>query len=77
MLVIDDNGCPAQGVKVKRKLSSANKKMINVKPLSAKTDASGLATFTIRAKKDKGKANVKFSVGGVKDKPKVKIALTK
>jgi hypothetical protein len=77
IIVTDNDGCTAEGVKVTRKLSSANRKMINVKPLSAKTDASGQATFTIRAKKDKGKADVKFCVGGVKDKPKVKIALTK
>ncbi|WP_347274777.1 carboxypeptidase regulatory-like domain-containing protein [Candidatus Kuenenia sp.] len=77
IIVTDNDGCTAEGVKVTRKLSSANKKMINVKPLSTKTDASGQATFTIRAKKNKGGASVKFSVGGVKDKPKVKIALTK
>ena len=77
IIVTDNDGCTAEGVKVTRKLSSANKKMINVKPLSAKTDASGQATFTISAKMDKGEANVKFRVSGVKDKPAVTIVLAK
>ena len=77
IIVTDNDGCTAEGVKVTRKLSSANKRKIKVTPASAITDASGQAMFTIRAKKDKGEANVKFSVSGVKYKPAVKIALTK
>ncbi len=77
IIVTDNDGCTAEGVKVTRRLSSSNKRKIKVAPASAITDASGQATFTIRAKKDKGEANVKFSVSGVKDKPAVTIALTK
>lgn len=75
--VTDDNGCPAAGVKVKKRVSSANNKKVSVSPLSATTDASGLVAFTIKAKKNKGYATVKFKVDGVKVKPKVKVALTK
>nr|CAJ72259.1 protein with unknown function [Candidatus Kuenenia stuttgartiensis] len=77
VLVTDEDGCPAQGVKVKRKLTSANKKKIKVTPASETTDTSGQATFTVKAKKSKGKANVKFAVKGVKDKPKVNVTLAK
>lgn len=77
VLVTDEDGCPAQGVKVKRKLTSANKKKIKVTPASETTDTSGQATFTVKAKKNKGKANVKFAVKGVKDKPKVNVTLAK
>ncbi len=74
--VTDDDDCPAQGVKVKRRVSSANNKKVSVSPTSATTDASGQVAFTIKAKKNKGNANVKFNVSGVKDKPKVKATLT-
>lgn len=77
VLVTGDNECPAQGVKVKRKLTSANKKKIKVTPASAKTDENGEATFTVKAKKNKGKANVKFGVKGVKVTPKVNVSLSK
>ena len=77
VLVTGDNECPAQGVKVKRKLTSANKKKIKVTPASQKTDRTGQATFTVKAKKNKGKANVKFGVKGVKVTPKVNVSLSK
>ncbi|MCF6147828.1 MAG: hypothetical protein E3K37_04125 [Candidatus Kuenenia sp.] len=75
VLVTDDEGCPASGVKVKRGLTSKNKKKIKVTPSSAETDTSGQATFTIKAKKKKGSANVKFKIKGVTN-PKVNVNLT-
>lgn len=75
-MVADDDGCPAAGVKVKRKVSSANSKKIKVSPASVLTDINGEASFTIKAKKNSGKASVKFRVNGAKNKPKVTVNLT-
>ncbi|MBM4066125.1 MAG: carboxypeptidase regulatory-like domain-containing protein, partial [Planctomycetes bacterium] len=75
--VTDDEGCPAEGVKVTRKLSSSNKKKIKVTPSSGETDSNGQVSFEIKAKKSSGKASVKFSVSGVSAKPKVSVTLTK
>ena len=68
-----DDNCPVEGTEVTVKINKASKKCISVSPTTAITDASGVAAFTIKAKKVTGRARVTFKSGGLKKNLVVKV----
>jgi len=75
--VTGDNGCPVQGDTVTASVNSTGKNVISVSPISATTDASGEATFTITAKNKTGNATVTFKEGNSNLRTKVKVKVVK
>jgi len=67
------NDCAVEGVSVTATINAAGKKRISISPTSESTDASGEATFTIKAKKKTGNARVTFKAGAVKKSMTVKV----
>ncbi|MBI2472535.1 MAG: carboxypeptidase regulatory-like domain-containing protein, partial [Planctomycetes bacterium] len=68
--------CPGgvvAGETVTATINAAGKKRISVSPASATTDPSGVATFTITAKKTTGNARVTFKAGDVKKSQTVRV----
>ena len=57
--------------------NKADAKRISISPASAKTDASGEATFTITATKKTGNARVTFQAEGVKKPLKYTVKVKK
>jgi hypothetical protein len=68
-----DNGCPVADKDVTVKINTAGKKCITVSPASATTEESGVAMFTIQAKKAIGRARVKFKAGSLNKSIVVKV----
>lgn len=75
--VTGEDGCVAEDVKVKTKVSKNNPEKIKITPSGQKTDANGQVIFTIKAKKGKGKADINFKAKGVNKKIKVTVYLIK
>jgi len=71
--LIGDNGCPVADKDVTVKINKAGKKCVTVSPASGTTEASGVATFTIQAKKAIGRARVTFKAGSLKKAIVVKV----
>lgn len=76
IMATDDRGCPVEGVKCKRILSSSSKRHIDVTPRSTKSDENGQTVFTITAK-EKGAAKIKFKVKGIEGKMTVIVTVVK
>ena len=68
-----DNGCMVEGEEVQVTINKAGKKCITVSPARATTEASGVARFTIQAKKAIGRAKVKFKAGSLNKSIVVKV----
>ena len=68
------NNCAVSGDKVRASSNDTSK--VKVSPSSATTNASGLATFTVKGKK-KGSAKVTFKERTANLKAKVKVTVTK
>jgi len=75
--VTDDTGCPVEGVKCKRLLSSSNNRYIDVTPRSGKSDEDGQVIFTITAKEEKESTKVKFKTKGLEDALTVIVTVVK
>lgn len=72
----DDTVCPGgvvAGETVTATINAAGKKRIKISPASAITDPSGVATFTITAKKKTGNARVTFRAGAVRKSQTVRV----
>ena len=75
--VTNDTGCPVEGIRCKRLLSSSNNRYIDVTPRSGKSDKNGQVRFTITAKEEKESAKVKFKTKGIEGKLTVIITVVK
>ena len=73
VMVLCNNGSPAEDVAVNVAINKAGKNRIAILPKRTSTDEVGLAIFTITAKNKTGNARITFKAGNVKKSMSVKV----